>query len=84
MVADMPGRWSWPHMPYGMLTSGKTLTGVRLSERCGWEVIYPVLGPIPNGAGTMVLRVVFLFLALAAESSRASTELVPEMLGIIP
>ena len=25
---------------------------------CGWEVIYPVLGPIPNGAGTMVLRVV--------------------------
>ena len=31
-------------------------------DRCGWEVIYPVLGPIPNGAGTMVLRVVFLFL----------------------
>ena len=30
---------------------------------CGWEVIYPVLGPIPNGAGTMVLRVVFLFLS---------------------
>ena len=29
---------------------------------CGWEVIYPVLGPIPNGAGIMVLRVVFLFL----------------------
>ena len=25
-------------------------------------MIYPVLGPIPNGAGTMVLRVVFLFL----------------------
>ena len=34
----------------------------RLSDTCGWEVIYPVLGPIPNGAGTMVLRVVFLFL----------------------
>ena len=32
------------------------------SSACGWEVIYPVLGPIPNGAGTMVLRVVFLFL----------------------
>ena len=29
---------------------------------CGWEVIYPVLGPIPNGADTMVLRGVFLFL----------------------
>ena len=26
-------------------------------------VMQPVLGPIPNGAGTMVLRVVFLFLS---------------------
>ena len=26
---------------------------------------YPVLGPIPNGAGAMVLRVVFLFLVEA-------------------
>ena len=32
---------------------------------CGWEVIYPVLSPISNGAGTMVLRVVFLFLLAA-------------------
>ena len=36
--------------------------GCQCSKRCGWEVIYPVLGPIPNGAGTMVLRGVFLFL----------------------
>ena len=32
------------------------------SDMCGWEVIYLVLGLIANGAGTMVLRVVFLFL----------------------
>ena len=48
----------------GLISNGEKPSHLLLppSIECGWEVIYPVLGPIPNGAGTMVLRGVFLFL----------------------
>ena len=60
--------WRCCIFAWEMLESGFVAGEIVVSSafNCDWEVIYSVLGPIPNGAGTMLLRVVFLFLQLGS------------------
>ena len=59
-VAKQPKRHHTSISPASDLVT-RTSTNTSTRTTVAGEVIYPVLGPIPNGAGTMVLRVVFLF-----------------------